>query len=297
MYKSIVLFFLLFNQTALSLNNKREKPYFFGWYGYDPNNMVGWTNIAHSNNKTLLINNANRGIHQLYELSYLYVSSFNRLLLHPDWKQMTDKNHTTVLELFKNKTIIGFFMGDELMWNGLPYSNLTHASNYFRKLYPFSFIWENEAVDVLKCNKTYGTCHDVHNNIIHIKNGIPPALSAISIDMYHMSTNNGFVSQVRQFYKQWIYPKLHSHQKVFVVPGSYASNFNSLCNFTCYDIMCAVDAINFYTWSLFDKNVIGIVPWNWFGCDTCEKYKDEIGTINMNITKKVWKIIGNIIVN
>ena len=51
--KKIILFILILLKFVTG------KELFFGWYGYDPKNMVGWTNIAHSNNMSLLVNNLN----------------------------------------------------------------------------------------------------------------------------------------------------------------------------------------------------------------------------------------------
>jgi len=270
---------------------------YLGWYGYDLNNMVGWTNIAHSNNISLLIENSNNGINQLFEITELYTNNFDGLILKSSWKNMINDNIKLFNNLFYNKTIFGFFMGDELMWNGLPYSNLTSASNYLRKIYPDSFIWENEAAYALKCNETYSRCFDKNNNTIKITNGIPPGLTAISTDIYHMTPDSNFVSYVKDFYNKWIYPKLHNNQKVFTVPGSFASNYNSKCDYDCYDTMCAWDALQYYNWALEDDLVIGINPWNWFNCSGCIKYKDEIGTSYMDITKKIWKTIGELILN
>ena len=273
------------------------KNLFFGWYGYDPIHMNGWTNIAHTNNMSVLIENAHNGVNQLYEVTELYTSQFNSLLLQPTWKHMINTNISLFKQLLLNRTISGFFMGDELMWNGLPYSNLTHASNYLRRHFPTSFIWENEAAYAIRCNTTYGRCFDKNNKTIHITDGIPPALSAISTDMYHMTPYNNFVNTVKDFYKQWIYPKLHKGQKVFTIPGAFGSNVNSNCDYDCYDTMCAIDAVQYYNWALEDHLVIGMNPWNWFNCTGCVRFKDEIGALYMNITKNIWKNIGETIIN
>ena len=259
--------------------------------------MKGWTNIAHTNNISMILNNIHNGINQLFEVSELYTTNFNGLILQPSWKNIIKKNIPLFNTLFEKNAISGFFMGDELMWNGLSYKNLTAASNFLRKLYPDTFIWENEAVYALRCNVTYGRCFDKNNKTIHITNGIPPALSAISTDMYHMIPYNNYVNYVKEFYKEWIYPKLHRGQKVFTVPGAFGSNYNSACDYNCYDTMCAIDAVQYYNWALEDSLVIGINPWNWFNCSACTKYKDEIGTLYMDVTKKIWKNIGKLIVN
>jgi len=290
----LLLLFSLFN-LCLGHYKWKDTSLFFGWYGYNPDVMEGWTNLGYSLNLTLLVNNANKGINQLYELNDMYIDTPNGLILSENWTEViTDE----IIEMYNNRTIIGFFMGDELMWDGLSYNNLTLTAEYVRFLFPNAFIWENEGANVFKCNKTYGKCINGHNRIVNITDGIPPGLSVISVDMYHMNhPDSKFVSVVKQFYQTWIYPKLHNHQRAFTVPGSFASNFNPTCNFNCYDRMCAEDAMNYYSWALEDPLITGMVPWTWYNCTTCQKFEDEIGTKYMNITKTTWNIIGDLIVN
>lgn len=48
--------------------------------------------------------------------------------------------------------------------------------------------------------------------------GLPPALDITSIDDYYMT-----VAEHREWYTTKLYPLLSSHQRVFLVPGSYGA--------------------------------------------------------------------------
>ena len=94
-----------------------------------------------------------------------------------------------------------------------------------------------------------------------------------------------------------MYPALDlSHQYALTVPGSFASDYNTNCNESCYDEMCALDANNFYQWALKDERIIGINPWHWEYCKGCISFKDEIGTSQLNVSKETWRSIGEKII-
>lgn len=106
---------------------------------------------------------------------------------------------------------------------------------------------------------------------------LPDGLDWFSIDMYHTDgPEPGWVdSHVRKFYEQQIYPNLTGHQKALLVPGAFGSNVNRypngtyVCNNTCYDEMCALDAAEFYQWAKEDPRIVAIAPWNYNGCVDC----------------------------
>ena len=93
----------------------------------------------------------------------------------------------------------------------------------FRDQFPHKalLIWENEG----------GT-----NWVSYVKKelggSLPEELDVFSIDDYSMD-----VKQHKQFHENIIYPMLSPHQKVFLVPGSYATRApqnisKSICKFT-----------------------------------------------------------------
>ena len=124
----------------------------------------------------------------------------------------------------------------------------------------------------------------------------------MSIDMYHLDgpVENWVKDHARKFYQANIYPNLTEHQKVLLIPGAFGSVFNRLpnngsyiCDLVCYDKMCAKDAADFYDWAKSDPRVVGITPWNWAGCPSCVKYKEEIGARDQPATRAAWFKIGD----
>ena len=64
--------------------------------------------------------------------------------------------------------------------------------------------------------------------------------------MYHYNgPNQSFVDSVKQFYEQYVFPKMNlAYQCVLTVPGAFSSAQNNDCNQTCYDKMCCLDHYN-----------------------------------------------------
>jgi hypothetical protein len=124
-----------------------------------------------------------------------------------------------------NGTIEGFFLGDELVWNGLNMSSLYFYADTMRRMYPNATLWYNEAVPPMMDGQ------DVYGRLLsrgspkwpsreldlqpHIAAGhphnysIPPSLDWISIDMYHTAGPSATFVQtfVRPFYTTYVYPK------------------------------------------------------------------------------------------
>lgn len=157
--------------------------------------------------------------HQLLSLEWHFVASTpvgNRLI--PEWKE----NWETIWaplgrELLANGTIVGFFLGDELMWGGLPYVQLTEWSDLIRATFPTAFLWENEAEPVYNCDPTKNPekCINSRREQINITNGIPPALNATSIDWYAWSNTTvaqHHVESVEWYYNVNLYPRAHPGQ-------------------------------------------------------------------------------------
>eukprot|EP00039_Didymoeca_costata_P001033 m.49122 g.49122 ORF g.49122 m.49122 type:complete len:181 (+) comp10598_c0_seq4:553-1095(+) len=149
------------------------------------------------------------------------------------------------------------------------------------------FTWENEG----------GTSWTKY-----FSHGVPSELDIISIDDYYLN-----VSEHRKFYEQEIYPLLNENQKVFLVPGAFATritiNTSQWCTKpdgtpgqTMQD--CDRFMVNltkeYYQWALEDQRVVGFAPWHWDtrGADEVSRSK-EVGVEDMPLTKAQWKLIGD----
>ena len=209
---------------------------------------------------------------------------------HADWTALAE----VARPLLANGSIIGFNLGDELCWNCLRPDELETAANAIRASFPrgSAILWYNEATKPVSsrgqwladgCPRGGGTYR------------IPAALDWFSVDLYHMDgLVKGWVeANVKQFYEAYIFPNLTAAQRGFLVPGSFGSTLNKLCNKDCYDRMCAHDAVDFYHWAANDSRIVGLAPWNWGGCGgPCDAPKDEIGTQDMPLARAAWRKIG-----
>ena len=99
----------------------------------------------------------------------------------------------------------GFFVGDELVINGLGLSELEAVAAKVHAVMDSVasvFVYTNEG------------CHD--NGPIGWPS-IPASLDVISIDGYHAGRNES--DSMRAIYEKHLFPKLQPHQRVAVVPG------------------------------------------------------------------------------
>ena len=230
-----------------------------------------------------------------------FMSVPNQIILRPDWLSSWEALATQAAPLIASGDLYGFNLGDELVWNCLDPVNLTIAANAVRSSFPPSsgaILWYNEATPPLQFD--YDGCG--HKNVNF---SIPLALDIFSTDLYHM---NGPVvgwveNNVKSFYETYIYPRLSSSQKVMLVPGSFGSTANIypngsyICDQHCYDVMCALDANDFYTWAQADPRVVAVMPWNWQGCPGCKECcKDELGTNVQPLATAAWSAIGQKII-
>jgi hypothetical protein len=280
---------------------------FMGFYSVDqPKDMAGWANSFYSTSIAQLVDGKSQyGLTQ----QLLFVPQFltyeaNNYRLVPDWQNIIATEKALWTTLLRNGTIVGFFLGDELMWNGLPYAQLTAWSSAMREAFPSSFIWENEAFPVYSCDPRapqpqscpakFGPCCSYGQVPINITNGIPPGLNVTSVDIYRWNPKEGsIVAKVQQYYKTYLEPRLHAGQRLFVVPGADSSTHNSECDPSCYDSMCAGDAASFAEWIAKDSVIVGAMPWAWESCGNgCIPSHDEIGCKHMNLTRKAWAAAG-----
>jgi len=257
------------------------------WDG-NPEDMKGWTNTAFTDSASDLAGYHAANIQVLWKVEGDFFTGSPRAL-RSDWQAAWNSTLAFAQPAFANGTIVGFFLGDENVWNGLPPASLDVAAQAVRAAFPSAIIWTNEAIfPVIDGSDRFGTKH----NYTHLSTG----LTHFSVDFYHMSSGE-FVDDVRQLYQKAVYPKMAKGQKALLVPGSFASTHNPSCNVSCYDTFCARDAYEFYKWAQEDDLVAGIAPWHWTRCGGCVQYQDEIGTQSLNVTKAAWQAIGRDIIS
>ena len=270
----------------------------------------GIANRGFSANTTTITAGAAKGITTLFSTHDTFFR--NGAGMRPDWKTAWSEIQLEIDPLIRSGAIVGFFAGDELVSGGkitraeliTCLDALALAKAKYAKLGMPLFTWANEGGEVWV---------EQFN-----ASGIPASLDVVSIDDYYMDADGTPESQVRghrEWYESKLYPLLNSKQRVFVVPGSFATrNGNGPTtgryakgNATfCYrdaktsavtpetcDAYMADQANAFAAWAWDDARVVGFAPWHW---DTRLKsavspYK-EIGVVDMPRTKAAWKNIG-----
>eukprot|EP00232_Nephroselmis_pyriformis_P015165 CAMPEP_0182886684 /NCGR_PEP_ID=MMETSP0034_2-20130328/20366_1 /TAXON_ID=156128 /ORGANISM="Nephroselmis pyriformis, Strain CCMP717" /LENGTH=470 /DNA_ID=CAMNT_0025020023 /DNA_START=167 /DNA_END=1579 /DNA_ORIENTATION=+ len=199
-------------------------------------------------------------------------------------------------ELYSNGTIIGFSMGDELVWQGLPPGELEIAAQVVRDDFPNAIIWANEA----KGPVTGGT--NMFRKPANFTR-VPPALSWFSIDWYQVPGGGGpgtakkdFVARVRRLYERYIFNRMLPHQKVALIPGAFMSSRNPACDALCYEKYITRDSWQFWDWARDDPRVAAIIPYHWNFCGGCKVTRNEVGLKEMERAKGAWKRIGHRII-
>jgi hypothetical protein len=281
---------------------------YFGWYlGYNPDLITtsAHTNLFQASEQNDAIAAAALGQSSLLKVIEYFPG------LHtpsPDFKTMWEPAVPQLKRLLANKTIIGFNLGDELVWGGVLPKNLVMYADAVRTSFPrgSAVIWYNEACFFSgpRANWKNGANSNVSDYTI------PASLDWFSIDQYHMDGPvDGWVDKhPRAWYEQNIYPNMTADQKVILVPGAFGSHVNHypngtiVCDNHCYDEMCSKDAADYYAWGKSDPRVVGISPWNWGGCPGCNGSRwtppdtccmDEIGAKDQPLTRAAFIQIGN----
>lgn len=216
------------------------------------------------------------------------------LTLRPNYMEEWMNKLPLITELFYvNKSVFGFILGDEIMWNGISPEQVTIAARTIRGNFSTAIIYRNAATTPVETGRYCCTKYFNHTQI-------SPYLDWFSIDMYHFNgPNQSFVDSVKAFYNQYVFPKMNlTYQYGLTVPGSFSSVQNSECDHSCYDQMCSLDAETFYNWGMNDERIIGLDPWHWGYCPNCVgRYDDEIGTQNTTLTKQAWQKYGKDIIS
>lgn len=213
-------------------------------------------------------------------------------MLNPNYKQLwNDKYYKTFYDLFyTQKSIIGFFIGDGLVYLGVEPSEINIAAQFIKENISTSIIYMNEATEPMRSG--LDQCNHYHNY-----QQISSYIDWFSINIYHYDNNEEFVNEtVKPFYEKYVFPKMDlSSQFAFCVPGSYASNNNERCDEQCYEQMSINDANQYYEWGINDERIIGLMPWHWVSV-VDNTSNEEIGTQDMPQTKANWERIGKLII-
>ncbi len=142
--------------------------------------------------------------------------------LFPDFEHRLRGLHPQLAPLLTNGSLLGFFLGDELLWNGLSFNQLQVYARTMRAIFgPRAILYENEAwSSLLPTMKgagqyvgTLGATPDAQL-LLHV----PVELNWFSVDLYpDFFSPGGLVST----YHAFIRPKMRANQSFVLVPPFY----------------------------------------------------------------------------
>eukprot|EP00658_Telonema_sp_P-2_P080001 TRINITY_DN7880_c0_g1_i2.p1 TRINITY_DN7880_c0_g1~~TRINITY_DN7880_c0_g1_i2.p1 ORF type:complete len:223 (-),score=33.64 TRINITY_DN7880_c0_g1_i2:798-1466(-) len=120
-------------------------PAYFGFWGADLSETSEFTNLQFGPNATELVAGFRNGVKGLYAMrDVLYEGN----KLRKDYQDRLAAAVPEVKALLENGTIIGIFMGDELIWNCMSDEDLHQGVDAVRAAFPRengTIIWQNEA--------------------------------------------------------------------------------------------------------------------------------------------------------
>jgi hypothetical protein len=140
------------------------------------------------------------------------------LMMRPDGEQAWAKLLPQVRALVKQKILVGFMLADEPVWNNISWVDLNTTANLVKRDCPEPFLLYNEGGAPLWGNYNVNHMRTVYPSI-------PFAVDFVSTDDYGSVNTAGFnatqikrLSNAQYQYPRFLYPKMHPHQKAFVIP-------------------------------------------------------------------------------
>lgn len=230
---------------------------------------------------------ATDGIPGFPELPYVGVFDRPNHSLFANWESAVDEFCNQLTPLIANGTVVGVFLGDEIVCSGVPLENLTSVADRLRKnLGPNVALYTNECA------------------ILSGWPMVPKSLDYISVDFYDEHNTNGSaeVEKNRAYYHETIYPRLHPHQGVMFVPGIFASdpahckegNVSCPLDQQAEQIVAKLDG--FFAWAKSDTNVVGFNPWHFSNRSTPQLkgwWDQRLGAISMPSVVSKLREIGS----
>ena len=291
---------------------------YFGFWGPDsPAEMSTFTNLAFGNDATEAVINAKYGIHSLLKLHNIFINQttpWNHHLYHPSYYEpLWETVANEIAPLLSNGSALGFFLGDELLWNGLNFTEIEIYINVVRKRFP-----RNSSNAIIYTNAAWPTLFPTTpgeptstGNIGAVPNAnlwlhVPEALDWWGVDVYP-----------DQFSQEGALTVLHSNvlrkftnslQQLVVIPPFYGDRLNSTTNkrrqLDCDNGDCDTAMLawsqqfkrTFLNASYRDATrVIAAMPYHWSTLGTGSGMRQQGGK-ELKQTRAAWESIGKSVV-
>jgi hypothetical protein len=245
------------------------------WFGV-------WGSDADSNNFTSLVwdiwddatieQQGGPALRFLYQVGQFFctVASNKTWSFYPDYQTRWNRAVPKLRQLLQKQKILGFMLGDESVDKGLSTDHWGTIIQTVRATFPrgTAIIYANDYV----CREP--NCTD-HGKPCRCIEHIPAALDWISSATYRTNSSSGFIGSIRASYENHIYPKLHPHQKVAVIPE--AGSADDICDDECMTRIELQDAKDTVAWAHNDSRVALIAPYLWSYHDGCDGHRCDEG--------------------
>ena len=207
--------------------------------------------------------------------------------LDPNWHGNLMAIAAALKPLVASGKVGAVALGDELVSNGVSLQNITTVANVLRvQLGPAVKLVLNDACGV------FGPAGWP---------AIPAALDYISCDVYNVTDGRGEAEQIIAYYQQFM-AKLHRHQQVLLVPGTFAcsTGIGTTQNSTTQANMVLQKLEVLEAWAKRTPQVGGFYPWHLM--DRMDMPDDKrcdfrLGAVSMPAVMAKLRQIGQGIVN
>lgn len=306
--------------AAQQIGSVGSVKYFGFWCPDEAPQMQGFTNIAFAKDAAHALLNKQSGIDTLLSLRGNFINttvhakspgqSMNSLRF--DYQERFAASVPLYRSLLANGTIIGFFLGDELLWNGLPLVAMEEYVNVVRATFPVgsAILYTNGAYPTAQY-PTFPGQTELHGSVSNVPDenlwrSVPAGLDWFGIDAYPNSHSMaGWITLVRD----WVLPKMAPHQSLVLIPpfygGAEVSYVDSMLD--CGDVDCDAAMTRWAnitqgwvsgTAGIRDADrVAAIMPYHWVSLTPGGAGRRALGGKELPRARASWEIFGRAIVS
>lgn len=268
--------------------------------------MSGFTNLQFANTAAQAVDQGRHGIRALIKSHHTALNLTTRWhwQLWPDYEARIEALKPELEPLLRNGSLLGFFLGDELLFNGLSFVDLQAYSRAMRVAFPTAILYVNEAWPSLVptmpgAGQFVGTLGAIPD--AQLLRHVPPELDWWSVDIYPDWFSP---SALPMFYHSFLRPKMSANQSFVLVPPFYGegSTTKSGSVADCDDADCdramARWADFCITWIQGGDDdavrIVGVMPYHWasLGNGTRARGGKELPT-----ARERWEEFGRAVVH
>jgi len=272
--------------------------------------MSGFTNLAFANSGAEAIANRRLGIHSLLKLHGTFVNTTVKWHYHllPDYAARWAALAPEVAPLLSNGSLLGFFLGDELLWNGMPFAELQEYAAAVRATFAAgsAVIYTNAAWPTLlptmpgqpQALGTLGAVPDAN-----LWQHVPTELDWFSVDVY---PNQNSISGALNTLHSWVEPKLQPHHRLVLVPPFYGDGPSvspERVELDCDDSDCDAAMLRWANMAVrwagggasFSRRIVAITPYHWSSLNNGSGSRD-LGGKHLPRARAAWEQLGRAVV-